>query len=261
MVDLRLFLPKRPPLPLIAVACVAVFGSFVPLALILHHSQVYHERPRIHLFQDMDNQPKLKAQAASPIFADGRAMRPPVNGTIARGQLQLAVAGPLTQGVTNPEAAENPDFVVGYPEGVEVNEDFLAKGRETFNTFCYPCHGVAGQGNGPVNQRAMALVAGDGQLSWGTAWAPSANLQAANDDGSLVYGPDAYPNGQLYNVIAHGKNNMAGYAHAIPVEDRWAVVAYVRALQLSQNPQQMTAALDRADATAGLNADPRSAAR
>ncbi len=258
MLDLRLFLPKRVPLPLIAVGCLLVVGSWVPLALILHYTQVFHERPRIHLFQDMDNQPKLKAQAASPIFNDGRAMRQPVPGTIARGRLAAAAGGPAQTGRLAGHGGHDapPAFVTGFPDGVRVDDFFLARGQETFNTFCYPCHGQAGHGDGPVNQRATALQLGDSALSYGTSWSPAANLNQV-ENGALLFGEAAYPNGQLFDVITHGKNTMAGYGHAIPVQDRWAIVAYVRALQLSQAPEAATAAMDAAD----QNATPKTAAR
>ena len=142
--------------------------------------------------------------------------------------------------------APEPTFVTGFPEGIDVDEFFLARGQEKFNTFCYPCHGKGGHGNGPVNQRAMSLQVGDSTLSYGTGWTPAANLVLI-ENGNLLYGEDVYPNGHVYQTITHGKNNMAGYGHAIPVEDRWAIVAYVRALQLSQAPEAAVAAMDAAD--------------
>lgn len=246
MLDLRFFLPKRVPLPLIAVACLVVVGSWVPLSLILHYTQIFHTSPRIHLFQDMDNQPKLKAQAASPVFNDGRAMRQPVAGTIARGRLAAAQGTPLYTGQNTSHGQSA--FITGFPEGIEVDEFFLARGQEKFNTFCYPCHGKGGHGDGPVNQRALALQLGDPTASYGTSWTPSANL-VKSENGVLAYGEAAYPNGEVFNVITHGKNNMAGYGHAIPAEDRWAIVAYVRALQLSQAPEAATAAMNTAKTT------------
>ena len=247
MLDLRFFLPKRVPLVLIAAACLLVVGSWVPLALILHYTQIYHERPRIHLFQDMDNQPKLKAQAASPVFNDGRAMRQPVAGTIARGRLAAAEGTSLYTGhaAGDGHGAGDGPFITGFPEGIKVDDYFLARGQEKFNTFCYPCHGKGGHGDGPVNQRAAALQLGDAALSYGTSWVPAANL-VGGENGALAFGEATYPNGQLFDVITHGKNSMAGYGHAIPVEDRWAIVAYVRALQLSQAPEAATAAMDAA---------------
>ena len=246
MLDLRLFLPKRVPMVMIALGVLFVVASWVPLTAIFKYTQVKHEKPRIHLLQDMDNQPKLKAQAASPIFADGRAMRPEVAGTVRRGELRENAE--LEQGYTVKREGEGfaPIFITGMPDEIEVDHFFLARGQQKYDTFCYVCHGKAGYGNGPVNQPAMGLVAGDATLSWGTAWVPSANLNLVDENtGKLTYGPDVYPNGQLYNTIVNGKGNMAGYGHAIGVEDRWAIVAYVRALQLSQNTGATQVALDR----------------
>ncbi|MBB6429448.1 c-type cytochrome [Algisphaera agarilytica] len=244
MFDPRLFLPK-PPMWMIAIAILFVVGSWIPLTAIFKYTQSKHEKPRIHLFQDMDNQPKLKAQAASPIFADGRAMRPEVPGTIRRGELRDDTEFELGYTVKKDGDSYAPVFISGMPDAAEVDQFFLARGQKKFDTFCYPCHGKAGYGDGPVNQRATELVSGDQTLSYGTQWVPSANLNNVQD-GKLQFGADVYPNGQLFNVITHGKANMAGYGHAIPVEDRWAIVAYVRALQLSQNAGAAKVAMDLA---------------
>ncbi|MEO1236873.1 MAG: cytochrome c [Planctomycetota bacterium] len=246
--DLRLFLPKRLPMPMIAIAVIAVVASWVPITMILKSIQTKNDKPRIHLFQDMDNQPKLKAQASSPIFIDGRAMRPEVPGSVARGQLNRDDR--LHEGyvVAQEGGGFVADFVTGFPDGVEVDRLFLLRGQKKYQTFCYTCHGASGYGNGPTNERAMLLLTGDATLSYETAWVPSANLHETLDDGTLRFGPDVYPNGQLYTVIDQGKGNMKGYGHAIPIEDRWAIVAYVRALQLSQNAGAMELALQRADA-------------
>lgn len=254
MLDLRLFLPKRIPPVLIALGVIGVLLSWVPLVVIAKHNTVKHEKPRIHLFQDMDNQPKLKAQAASPIFADGRAMRQPVGGTVARGELRADDA--LYRGYTpKTEGGQTvPDFVTGFPAGVEVDAFYLARGKKQYDTFCYTCHGKGGYGDGPTNVRAMALANGDPTLSYGTSWTAAANLNQVIG-GKLRFGADVYPNGQLFNVITHGKSTMAAYGHAIGVEDRWAIVAYVRALQLSQNRQAARVAMDNASnqiKTAGL---------
>ncbi|MEE9405568.1 MAG: cytochrome c [Algisphaera sp.] len=245
MLDLRFFLPKRVPLPIIAVGTLALVGSWVPLAVILHYTQIKHDQPRVHMFLDMDNQPKFKAQAPSPVFNDGRAMRQPVAGTIARGHLASANGGPLQDGYVqhghdgehNDEHGGNVTFVTGFPEGLVVDDAFLVRGQQQFNVSCTPCHGKAGMGDGPVNQRAMSLQAGDSTLSAGTSWTPAKNLVEANEDGSLALGEATYPNGEIFNVITHGKGGMAAQGHRLNVEDRWAIVAYVRALQLSQNPQ------------------------
>lgn len=255
MPDLRLFLPKRVPMVLVAVGILLVTASWLPLVVIAKYSQVKHKKPRIHLFLDMDHQAKLKAQAASPIFNDGRAMRQPVPGTVARGELRDDDA--LYQGYTiqRVDNEYSPDFIAGFPEDIEVDSFFLAHGQKKFDTFCYPCHGKAGYGDGPVNRRALLLMGGDGSLSYGTAWTQAANYHEVLD-GKLRFGADIYPNGQLFNVITNGKATMAGYGHMIPAEDRWAIVAYVRALQLSQNTGLARTAMDHAQnanlKTAGL---------
>ncbi len=252
MLDTRLWLPKWPPTVFIALAAIFVVATWVPLAFIFNYTQVKHERPRIHLFQDMDNQPRLNPQASSSLFNDGRAMRQPAAGTVARGQVRdddHLDRGYVVQ--PNPDAAADQpqvtaEYLPGFPDSVEVDDLFLARGREKFNTFCYPCHGKGGYGNGPINERALQLMNGDASRSLGTSWVASANLQDVVD-GKLKYGPELYPDGKLYKVIDQGQGNMAGYGHAIPVYDRWAIVAYVRALQLSQNVEAAVAAMDAAD--------------
>lgn len=249
MPDLRLFLPKQTPAPLIGVVVIGFFASLVPLAAIINYTQKKHPDPRIHLFQDMDNQPKLKAQHESPIFADGRTMRQPVAGTVARGDLHESDHLYLGYQVKVEDGNAVPEYLPGFPEEIDVDPFFLAHGQEKFDTFCFPCHGKAGYGDGPVNNRAMSLAAGDATLSKGTVWTRAANFNELVD-GKLRFGEDAYPNGQIFNTITHGKATMAGYGHAIPVEDRWAIVAYIRALQMSQNVE---AAQQAATDAASLN--------
>ena len=287
--DFRLFLPRRLPVLIPAVAVLLLVLAFVPVGLILRHRATYHKQPRIHLFQDMDNQPKLRAQSATPVFADGRAMRPRVAGTVSRnglhsqelargftinslpgeaqppepqdaapaaepadaaaGNTPAAAGGDPTQtggddAAAAPTAAggalavENITYVNGYPEGIVVDDAFLARGRQQYNAFCYVCHGVSGYGDGPVNQRGMELQATTNtNLKLGTAWNPSASFHKLETDGRLTYGPELYPNGQLYTTITYGKGNMTGYGHALQLEDRWSIVAYIRALQRTQRPQ------------------------
>jgi mono/diheme cytochrome c family protein len=258
MFDLRLFLPKRVPMVLITVAIVLVTLSWLPFTMIAKSTLVPREKPRIHLFQDMDNQPKLQAQDASPIFRDGRAMRQPVTGTVARGGLQTD--DDYVHGYTVARGDNNtldPKYLVGFPADVDVDEYFLARGQLKFETFCAPCHGKSGYGNGPVNRSATRLAQGDGALSYNTSWAPSANLHLLDSEGRLTFGSELYPNGQLYNTINHGKGTMAGYGNAIDIDDRWSIVAYVRALQLSQNTDAARQAMDASNRqlqTAGLDA-------
>ena len=102
-----------------------------------------------------------------------------------------------------------------------VDAALLAKGREQFGIYCSVCHGLNGRGNGLVNQRAQKIIA--------PTWVPPSSLH----DDSLY--SDKYADGKLFNTISNGIRKMPGYAGQIKAKDRWAVVAYVRALQKSQN--------------------------
>src|SRR5439155_25052438 len=114
-----------------------------------------------------------------------------------------------------------PNFLSGFPEQVKVNEALLRRGQQRFNIYCSVCHGLDGSGHGPVNERAMALAGVSG-----TNWTPAADLMKDSVRGR--------PDGHIYNTINVGIRNMPGYGTQIVPEDRWAIVAYVRALQLSQ---------------------------
>jgi mono/diheme cytochrome c family protein len=188
---------------------VAVALSFVPLALIMRARTTTSTQPRIHIIPDMDNQPKYGAQDRNPIFADRRAMRPPVAGTVARGTV-LGNAG-LTAG----RAGEG--WIEAIP--LEVDTGILQRGRERYDIFCSPCHGLAGFGDGMVAMRADELLEG--------TWTPPTSFHT-----DLIRGRAP---GQLFNTISNGIRNMPAYGPQIPVEDRWAIVAYVKALQRSQN--------------------------
>jgi len=188
---------------------VLVALSFVPLALIMRARATTSAKPRIHIIQDMDNQPKYGAQNRNPIFADRRAMRPPVAGTVARGTV-LGDEG-LTAG----------RFGEGWVETIplRVDSNILQRGRERYDIFCSPCHGLAGYGDGMVAKRADELLEG--------TWTPPTSFHT-----DLIRGRAP---GQLFNTISNGIRNMPAYGPQIPVEDRWAIVAYVKALQRSQN--------------------------
>ncbi len=191
-----------------------VLGS-VPFALAAMARAVPSSRTRIHIIQDMDNQPKFRAQHANPLFADGRAMRPPVAGTVARGRLEADdhyYRGVVDNG-----------WSTTFPPQVQVNLDLVHRGQDRFNIYCTPCHGYAGYGDGTVNERAMELV----NLGRnGTTWVQSKNMHE-----QLIR---EQPLGQTFNTITNGVRNMSGYAAQISTEDRWAIVAYVKALQRSQ---------------------------
>ncbi len=190
-------------------AGILVVLSWVPLALIMRARVTTSPEPRIHIVPDMDNQPKFKTQRRNPLFADLRAMRPPVEGAVARG----AVIG--DEAVMTGKVGEN--WVVEIP--VPVDENVLNRGRQRYDIYCSPCHGLAGYGDGIVGKRADALQEG--------TWTPPTSYHT-----DLIRNREA---GHLFNTISNGIRNMPAYGPQIPVEDRWAVVAYVRALQRSQN--------------------------
>ena len=119
------------------------------------------------------------------------------------------------------EAEDLDQWITGFPEGFEVNEDVLARGQQRFNIYCSVCHGYAGNGDGLVNQRAVALNA-NGQALWTAA-------KSLHDP--EVMDASKNPTGRIYDTITNGRNTMGPYGAQIPVKDRWAIVAYVKALQ------------------------------
>jgi mono/diheme cytochrome c family protein len=199
---------KLPRWLLFAVAILVVL-SWVPLALIMRARVTTSPQPRIHIVPDMDNQPKYKAQSRNPMFADRRAMRPPVSGAVARGTI---LGDPA---LMNGKIGE--DWVAVIP--LKVDNAALQRGRERYDIYCSPCHGLAGFGDGMVAKRADELLEG--------TWTPPTSFHS-----ELLR---ERPVGHLFNTISNGIRNMPAYGPQIPVEDRWAIVAYVRALQRSQN--------------------------
>ena len=194
---------------LIFVAAITTALALVPLALVAKARTTTSTKPRINIVPDMDNQPKFRAQQANPMFADGRAMRPPVAGTVARGELRedgAMYAGRTAAG----------EWVSTIP--VAVTAQLMRRGQERYDVFCTPCHGYAGNGDGIVAKRAERLQEG--------TWTPPSSLHT-----DLVR---SRPDGQLFNTISNGVRTMPAYGSQIPVADRWAIVAYVRALQRSQ---------------------------
>lgn len=178
-------------------------------------------RPPIEIFPDMNRQPKLRPQTPDAFFEDGKSSRLPVAGTVARGDRyadEPVNTGRVT-GTTN--------FVPVMP--VAVTAKLLARGQQRFNINCSPCHGAQADGNGITRKiGAMAVVA---------------NLH----DKRIVELPD----GEIFNTITYGKNLMGPYGANVVVEDRWAIIAYLRALQLSQLgtvddvPEQMRSSLKK----------------
>jgi len=171
--------------------------------------------------QDMHDQPKFKPYAKNAFFADQRASRPLVDGTIARGHLRDDAV--LYTG----KAAGKP--VDAFP--FAVSAAVMARGQERFDIFCSPCHGRTGAGDGMIVRRGYRKP-------------PTFHQDRLRQ---------AAP-GYTFDVITNGFGAMPDYAQQIPVRDRWAIVAYIKALQRSQNaavgtvPAEARAALDAAGA-------------
>ena len=160
-------------------------------------------KPPIEIIPDMDRQPKVRPQTVSRFFADGMGSRLPVAGTISREShfAEIPMNTGRTTGTTN--------FVEVNP--LPVSELIMKRGQERFAISCLPCHGPIADGNGVTKKFGMAIVA---------------NLH----DKRIVQMPD----GEIFNVITYGRNNMGSYGDKITPEDRWAIVHYVRALQLAR---------------------------
>lgn len=152
--------------------------------------------------QDMHDQPKLEPYEASTFFADGRASRPLVAGTVARGRLEEDEH--LFQGRVAGKLAETFPF--------EITREEMLAGRRSYEVFCAPCHGRAGGGNGMIVERGMLRP-------------PSFHVERLR----------TAPPGHIFDVITNGFGVMYDYSDRIAARDRWAIVAYVRALQRSQN--------------------------
>ncbi|EKK04230.1 hypothetical protein RBSH_00425 [Rhodopirellula baltica SH28] len=260
---------------LIALATVICLSS-IPALAVLRMRVTKSSSPRFHIFPDMDFSPSKDAQQTTTLFADGRAMRPDVPGTVRRGEMdwdlnfktgidmdELAsidppraaqlvamqsdvavddedevvseadvdapaedkdgeaadASEPTADASAASETADNTPWLSENP--LELSEEALARGQQQFNIYCSVCHGMNGRGNGLVNRRAQKILA--------TTWTPPSNMH----DPTLY--ADVYPDGKLFSTITNGVRKMPGYASQIKAKDRWAIVAYVRALQASQN--------------------------
>jgi len=155
--------------------------------------------------QDMHDQPKFIPQRGTEFYADGRSARPQVENTVARGQLH-----------------EDAYFYTGMQDGKEGNAmpfpvtmEVLERGQERYNIYCQPCHSQLGDGNGMIVQRGYKRP-------------PSFHVQRLKNA----------PLGWFYDVISNGFGGMPDYAAQVKPADRWAIAAYIRALQLSQNAQE-----------------------
>lgn len=151
---------------------------------------------------DMHDQPKYEPYEASAFFPDNRSARIPPDGTVAQGQLRedsLLYTG---------KVGDQDSPVFPFP----VTEEMLRRGQEQYNAFCSPCHDRAGTGRGMIVARGMTRP-------------PSFHTVRLREA----------PPGYIFDVITNGFGAMFSYASRVPPEDRWAIIAYIRALQLSQN--------------------------
>ena len=174
--------------------------------------------PPFMLFPDMDEQYKVTYQKPSAFFEDGSGSRKPVADTVPMGFAfphegnEGNLASPLDFGGASEyfNTGQFGDYYGGgFPEEVELDEEFLKRGKERYQITCTPCHGESGNGGGVVSKY------------W--TLPPTANLVDAR--------VSAMPEGQIFWTITHGKGLMGPYGGVVPVQDRWAIVAYVRALQ------------------------------
>ncbi len=170
-------------------------------------------RPPIELFPDMDRQPKLRPQTHNSLFADQLSSRLPVEGTVPRSNPTALEGREIYSFEDNPlntgRVPGTTNFVETIP--LPVTEQLLTRGQQRYVINCAPCHGASGDGKGITSKYNMLAMA---------------NFH----DVRLVKMPD----GEIFNTITYGKNLMGAYGPNVTITDRWAIVAYVRALERSR---------------------------
>jgi mono/diheme cytochrome c family protein len=162
--------------------------------------------PPWEIFPDMDRQDRYRAQGESPFFADGRGDRPSVPGAVAFQS--------FVEDVYFSTGKVEGGFGAGFP--IPVNHELMALGQEKFNIFCSVCHGESGDGQGATKAQSLSM--------------PMIATPSYHDDRLRDM-----PEGELFNTITYGKNTMGAYGTKLRPRERWAVVAYLRALQRAQN--------------------------
>jgi mono/diheme cytochrome c family protein len=199
--------------------------------------------PPTEVFPDMVRQMKVRAQAPLGLFADGRGPRLPVAGTVPIGyempQPKTTATPPAVTGET-PEAPEEAHTLVAFSTGtdyfntgkmsdrwgtgipVPVTRELIERGQQRFNITCAMCHGATAAGNGITKQYGLATVVS----------LQDERLRKMSD-------------GEIFNTITNGKNTMMAYGPNILVADRWAIIAFLRALQRSQNAAMADVPEDR----------------
>ncbi len=262
--------PSDVPKPIIFAIIAGILVTLIPGSIVLNMRNAKSGESRLHVFFDMDFQPSRHTQSKTTIFPDGRVQRPPVPGTLARGELGItdpytlgydpaqtvgndstsaaaklvsfqqegdaatpdnkseAVDGAAEHGAQPAADGAAPAATAGVPNyawltelPLEATDKLFELGRHKFEQNCAVCHGYGGYGNGLVAQRAAELAQG--------YWLQPANLH----DKAI----EEQPVGRIYYTITHGKGKMGSYAASLNPHERWAVVAYIKALQRSQNAQ------------------------
>jgi len=200
--------PEKVPPVLVASLVVVIAIALIPPLWIAKIRYTRSTTPRVHPVTDMDFQPKYLPQQASPLFADGRAMRPPVPGTLP---VEVPEDYPALE-----EGNRDGKPLVTIP--LPVTTALMDRGRQRYDIFCATCHGLSGDGDGITSQLAFQR----GEPKW--VRPTSLSIETIREQ----------PDGQLFSTISDGIRTMPGYASQIAAEDRWAIVLYVRALQRSR---------------------------
>jgi mono/diheme cytochrome c family protein len=197
------------------------------------------EQPPWQIFPDMDDQAKVKYQRSSEFFHDGQAMRHPIDGTVPMGfdipKKPVSATKPgefvaqdyeFTHGTGYYFTGKMGDYYGdGLPPEIKVTNDLLKRGQERFNIQCSICHGAAGNGKG--------VVSGVTVFADGSKYTPVMPLDFTGPGLDDPANPAYRPDGKIYDVIVNGSASkiMGGYGANVSVQDRWAIVAYVRTLQ------------------------------
>ena len=210
--------PENRQMPKWVTAFIVASTAFalIPFAIAAKARTSRSAEPHLHIFPDMDFQPKYKSDQPMDLFADGRENRGALAGTIARGSLNADDL--FYRGLDRSESGAQ--WTTGFPKQLAITEQLMKRGKTQFEIYCAPCHGYDGRGTGAVPQRVAAT---------GGVWLARNLVDASNPVAINM------PNGQLFNTISNGYNTMLGYAAQLSHADRWAIVLYVRALQRSQN--------------------------
>lgn len=209
----------------------------------------------------MAQQPKVKPQQGNTFFGDGRGSRPQEIGTIARGEILTETDEFLQEDAHyytgRKESApvldsSKPETVLAqyesnFPKRLTINEELLKRGQERFNIYCSVCHGQTGNADGTIVQRGflrppafypVKIVGGrDGEPKEFQADYHSRGLGYLGAKQIPLW---KAPAGYIFTVISNGYGAMGSYSAQIPVKDRWAIIAYIRALQYSQSEQART---------------------